>query len=130
MKVTVNGEAFDTGLDLGHVMMADALEIERLAGRRYVEWEQGLLGGSAEAAAVLACLAWKRAGRDVQLADILSGEVAIDFSELYASVMDALVEAIRARAAAENPTSGAEPLTAPDGTDMTPAGTRGSSPKS
>lgn len=127
MKFTVNGETFSSSWALGHVSMADALAIEKVANRRYVEWETEFLHGSAEALAVFVVLAWQRDGREVELKSILDGSVEFDFSGTYASVMDALTGEFDARAAAENPTSGAAPLTDPDGTDTTSAATPGSS---
>lgn len=117
MKIEINGELFDYEFDINHVPMSEALAIERLGGRRYVEWEMGLTGGSAESVAVLACLVWQRDGRDVKLQDILDGKVTLGFTETYNSVMRALVEQQKAAGAAENPTPGAVPLTAPAGTD-------------
>jgi len=113
--------------------MSEALAIERECGRRYAEWESELFAGSAWAMAVFAWLVWKRDGREVPLADILSGEVDFDFTEFEVSILKASAEAKAAReaeaqAAEGNPTSGAEP--APDGTPGTPPATKGSSRKS
>lgn len=127
MKFTVNGEPFSSSWDLGHVSMADALAIEKVANRRYVEWETEFLHGSAEALAAFVVLAWQRDGREVELKSILDGSVELDFTETYTSVMDALAGELNARAAAENPTNGAAPLTDPDGTDTTSGGTSGRS---
>lgn len=126
MKITVGGEALAYEFELGNVLMSQALAIEKAAGRRYVEWEAEVVGGSAQAMAVLVHLAWKDSGRDVPVADILSGRADFNFVETYTSFMAALGEQAAARAA-ERPTSGAEPLTDPDGTDTTSAATPGSS---
>lgn len=123
MKITVDGEALAYEFELGHVQISQALAIEKAAGRRYVEWEAEVVGGSAEALAVLVHLAWKDSGRDVPVADILGGKVDFNFVETYTSFMGALREQAAARAAAERPTSGAAPLTDPDGTDTTCSGT-------
>lgn len=123
MKITVNGEALAYEFDLACVPMSQALAIEKAAGRRYVEWESEVVGGSAEAMAVLLHLAWKESGRDVPLADILDGTADCNFVETYTSFMDALREQAAAREAREVPTSGAAPLTAPDGTDTTSSAT-------
>jgi hypothetical protein len=130
MKITVDGEKLAYEFELGHVQISQALAIEKAAGRRYVEWETEVLGGSAEAMAVLVHLAWKDSGRDVPVADILSGSADFNFVETYTSFMDALREQALARRAAERPTSGAEPLTAPDGTDTTSSATSERSPRS
>jgi len=122
VKVMLNGEAFDLDFDINHVKMAFAVEVEKVAGRRYAQWESDLLGGGAEALAALACLIWRRDGRDVQLADVLSGEVPLEFSEAFSSVMAAFTAQIGG-AAAEDPTRGAVSPAAPDGTDTTSSGT-------
>jgi hypothetical protein len=127
VKITVNGEKLAYEFELGHVLMSQALAIEKAASRRYVEWESEVIGGSAEALAALVHLAWKDSGRDVPVADILDGKADFNFVETYASFMDGLREQQAARAAAQRPTSGAEPLTDPDGTGTTPAATSGRS---
>lgn len=128
MKFQVNGETFSSDWEPGRVSMADALAIEKVANRRYVEWETEFLGGSAEALAAFVVLAWQRDGRDTALQDVLEGKAGFDFSETFSSVMNALTEQARARKAAEDPTSGAGPRSAPDGTPTTPDGTSESSP--
>jgi hypothetical protein len=130
VKITIGGETLAYEFDLASVPMSQALAIEKAAGRRYVEWESEVVGGSAEALAVLVHLAWKDNGSDVPLQDILDGKAPVDFTETYTSFMDALRERALARQAAERPTSGAAPLTAPDGTGTTSSGTSGRSPRS
>lgn len=130
MKITVNGEALAYEFDLGRVQVSQALAIEKAAGRRYVEWESEVVSGSAEAMAVLVHLAWKESGRDVPVADILGGKADFSFTETYTSFMAALREQSLAREAAERPTSGAAPLTAPDGTATTSGATPGRSARS
>jgi len=131
LKVVINGETFD--YDQDRRPMSEALAIEKECGRRYAEWESELFGGSAWAMAVLAWLIWRREGREVPLADILDGTVDFDYMEYEVSILRASAEAKAAReaeakAAAGNPTSGADP--APDGTPTTPAATKPSSRKS
>lgn len=130
MKITVNDEKLAYEFELGHVLISQALAIEKAAGRRYVEWESDIVGGSAEALAVLVHLAWKDSGRDVPVADILSGNVDFNFVETYTSFMDGLREQALEREARERPTSGAGPLTVPDGTPTTSDGTKARSRKS
>jgi hypothetical protein len=131
VKITINGEEFAYDFDFSHMPMSEALAIEKVANRRYVEWEMAFTGGGAEAMAVFACLVWSRDGRDVKVEDVLSGKVDFDFSEAYSSVIAGIVAARQeAMAAAANPTSPAEPLTVPAGTPSTPSGTRASSPRS
>ena len=106
-KIVIAGETFD--YDGKHQPMSEALKIEELYGRRYAEWQQDLAGGSAKAYSVLAWLVWRREGRDVPFADILSGKVDFDLGEMLKSIFDVT------EAAAE-----ADPTVSPD-----PAGTDG-----
>lgn len=129
MKIIINGEAFE--YDMDSRPMSEALAIEKAWGRRYAEFQQELGAGSAEAWAVLAWAVWRRAGREVELADILDGKVDFDHTEMVRSVnVAAAEEAAEAKAAAEGPTPGASPLTDPDGTATTPDATSGRSPRS
>jgi hypothetical protein len=127
VKLTLNGENFD--YDLDSRPMSEALAIEKAWGRRYAEFQQELGAGSAEAWAVLAWAVWRRSGREVPLDSILDGKVDFDYLELLRSVNEARAEQEKA-AAEENPTSGAKPLTDPDGTATTSSGTSGRSPRS
>jgi hypothetical protein len=130
VKITINGEQFSYDFSFDRMPMSEALAIEKALGRRYVEWEMELLGGSAVAMAALVWLIWSRDGRDVELQDILDGKADLDFSETSSSFVRAVMqERKEAAAAAENPTSGAAPLTAPDGTDSTATSTSRSSRK-
>ena len=124
MKIVIGGESFDYERKRP---MSEALAIEKAWGRRYAEWEAELAAGSAEAVAVLAWVVWRRDGRDVALADILAGTVDFDYLEVLDSLSAAAQEAERGE---EGPTSGASPLTAPDGTATRPGGTRAPSRKS
>lgn len=130
MKFTINGEEFAYPYDFAHMPLSEALAIEKAAKRRYVEWEAEFTGGSAEAMAVFIHLVWQHAGRDVDLADILSGEVPVDFTDACNSVMKALAAEVRARDVQANPTSPAVPPGDPAGTDTTSSDTRASSPRS
>lgn len=126
MKITISGEAFE--YDSDRYLMSEALAIEKAWGRRYSEFQHELAVGSAEAWAVLAWAVWRRNGREVELQDILDGKVDFDYTEMVRSVNVAAAE--EAKAAAEGPTSGASPLTDPDGTGTTSSGTSGRSPRS
>jgi hypothetical protein len=131
VKIDIGGEKLDLDFDLEHVKMADALAIERAWGRRYAEWEVEFLSGSAEALCVFVWLAWHRNGREVDLKDILSGDVDFDYSQAAVSIIGAVREARdEALAARENPTIPAAPLTAPAGTATTRRATKGSSASS
>lgn len=125
MKITVGGEAFE--YDNTRRPLSEALAIEKAWGRRYAEWEAELMAGSAEATAVFVWVVYRREGRDVPLADILSGEVDFDYGEVVQSLTAAYLEA---QAAEQDPTPGAEPRTDPDGTATTSAATSGRSRKS
>jgi hypothetical protein len=126
VKITISGEAFE--YDMDSRLLSEALAIEKAWGRRYAEFQHELAAGSAEGWAVLAWAVWRRAGREVELQDILDGKVDFDHTEMVRSVNVAAAE--EAQAAAEGPTSGASPLTDPDGTGTTSAVTSGRSPRS
>lgn len=79
-KVTINGEVF--GFDPGRKPMSEALAIEEALKIPYVQYEEGLEAGSARSLAGFVWLVWRRNGRDVALADILSGAVEVDLSTL------------------------------------------------
>jgi hypothetical protein len=93
-KVIINGETFD--YDGKKAPMSEALWIEDAYGRRYAEWQDDLQAGSAKAMAMLACLIWRRDGRDVPLQDVLGGAVDFDLGEMITS----LLESARAEAEA------------------------------
>jgi hypothetical protein len=121
VKVRIGGESFD--FDEARRPMSEAIAVERAWGRRYAEWESELQAGSAEAMAVFVWLVWRRDGREVELADILSGEVDFDYRELEQSILEVAVERQKAAEAEANPTQGAVSPAAPDGTDTTSSGT-------
>ena len=64
--------------------MSEALWVEHVYKRRYAEWQEDLSAGSAKAMCVLACLIWRRDGRDVPLQDLLDGTVDFDLMEMLA----------------------------------------------
>lgn len=119
MKITIGGETFE--YDMDSRLLSEALAIEKAWGRRYSEFQHELAVGSAEAWAVLAWAIWRRNGREVELQDILDGKVDFDHTEMVHSVNVSAAE--EAKAAAEGPTSGASPLTDPDGTGTTSSST-------
>ena len=119
IKIIINGEAFDHDRTMP---MSDALWIEDAYKRRYVQWEEDLAAGSAKAMCVLACLIWRRDGRDVPLPDLLDGTVDFDLGEMLRSMVEAGQAEERAAAEAE----AAEQVPTPAGPD--PAGTRTTSP--
>ena len=93
MKVKLDGETFD--YDGDKAPMSEALWVEDVYKRRYVEWQADLQAGSAKAMCVLACLIWRRDGRDVPYEDVISGKVDFDLGEMISSILES------AQAAAE-----------------------------
>ena len=126
MKVVLGGEPFD--YDGGRMPMSDALWIEHVYKRRYAEWEADLNAGSAKALAMLACLIWRRDGRDVPLQDLLDGKTDFDLAEMIGSMAESLAAEAAAQAAddTEVPTPAGP---GPAGTPTTGTGTSASSPK-
>ena len=105
--------------------MSEALWVEHVYKRRYAEWQEDLSAGSAKAMCVLACLIWRRDGRDVPLQDLLDGKVDFDLMEMLQSMAEA-GEAAQAEAAEADPT----PPPAPAGTPGTGTATSQSLPAS
>jgi hypothetical protein len=110
--------------------MSEALWIEHVYKRRYAEWQEDLAAGSAKAMCVLACLIWRRDGRDVPLDSLLDGTVDFDLMEMLTSMAESAQAeaqaAAEAEAAAEVPTPAGS---VPAGTPGTGTGTSASSPK-
>ena len=112
--------------------MHEALWIEHVYKRRYGEWQDDLSAGSAKALIMLACLIWRRDGRDADAAwrDVLAGEIDFDLNEMLASMAKAAEAEQKAQeeaatAEAANPTPAGS---APAGSATTGSGTPGSSP--
>jgi hypothetical protein len=113
--------------------MSEALWIEHVYKRRYAEWQSDLEAGSAKAMCVLACLIWRRDGRDVPLQDLLDGRVDFDLNEMLASMVESVAaeKAAAEAAEAEAGQHGANPTpagSAPDGTPGTGTDISGSLP--
>jgi hypothetical protein len=89
-KIVINGETFDW--DGTKAPMSEALWIEHVYKRRYAEWQEDLTAGSAKAMAVLACLVWRRDGRDVSLQDVLDGKTDFDLMEMLTSLAESAQE--------------------------------------
>jgi hypothetical protein len=120
MKVVINGEPFDW--DSTRAPMSEALWVEHAYKRRYAEWQEDLAAGSAKAMCVLACLIWRRDGRDVPLDSLLDGTVDFDLMEMLTSMAESAEAEARAAAEAE----AAAEIPTPAGS--VPAGTPGTSP--
>jgi len=79
-KVTINGEVFE--FDQLRKPMAEALALEEALKIPYAQYEEGLQKGSARSLAGFVWLVWRRNGRDVPIADILSGAADVDLASL------------------------------------------------
>jgi hypothetical protein len=105
-KIRINGEMFEFNRD--HRPMAEMLELEEATGLAYGEWESGLNRGTAKSLAALAWLMWKRDGRDVSFADIVSGKTELNLGSLAIEDDDGEPDPMTAPAA-----KGASPTTGP-----------------
>lgn len=99
MKIIIGGEPFE--YDGAKAPMSEALWVEHVYKRRYAEWQEDLQAGSAKAMAMLACLIWRRDGRDVALQDLLDGKVDFDLMEMLTSMAEAAQAEQAAQAEAE-----------------------------
>ena len=108
--------------------MSEALWVEHVYKRRYAEWQEDLSAGSAKAMCVLACLIWRRDGRDVPLQDLLDGTVDFDLMEMLGSMADAAEAAKEEAEGAEQAGVDPTPSSAPAGTHTIATGTSPSSP--
>jgi len=85
-KITINGEVFE--YDLDRKPLSEALALEAAMKKtemkedfpNYAAWEAGLHAGSARAVAGFVWLVWRRNGRDVPLADLLSGAIDVELA--------------------------------------------------
>ena len=71
IKVTINGEVFSHDHD--RYPIAEAITLEEKLGMPFYAWKTGLYAGSAKSVAGLVWLVFKRNGKDLPMADILSG---------------------------------------------------------
>jgi hypothetical protein len=117
-KIVIDGETFD--YDAQKQPMSEALAIEEVYGARYGQWQQDLAAVSAKAYCALAWVIWRREGRDVPFADMLSGKVDFDLGEMLKSVFGEPGAEVAAEA---DPTEGSDPA----GTPGTGTATSGSS---
>lgn len=114
MKIILGGETFDYD---GRVQpMSEALAIEKMYEKRYVQWQEDLNNGLLEAFCILAWVIWRRDGRDVPYGDIIEGKADFDVNEMVKSLMDgwaAEADAAKAAAAAADPTGPPDPAGTP-----------------
>jgi hypothetical protein len=80
IKVTIGGEVYS--FDNEHYPLAEAIELERGLGVPFGVWRAGLSSGSALSVAGFAWLVLKRGGRDVPLADIMSGKFPLNDDDI------------------------------------------------
>ena len=104
MKVKLDGEIHEW--DGKRAPMSEALWVEDVYKRRYVEWQDDLQNGSAKAMAVLACLIWRRDGRDVAYQDVLDGTVDFDLGEMIASLLESAAAESEAQPDPQTPGTG------------------------
>lgn len=71
LKVTIKGEVFPFDR---RYPLHEAIEIEDQCGMSFGRYQEALVTGSAKAVAIFAWVVLNRNGRDVALADILSGK--------------------------------------------------------
>jgi hypothetical protein len=129
VKIVLGGEAFEW--DGTKAPMSEALWVEHVYKRRYAEWQEDLAAGSAKAMCVLACLIWRRDGRDVPLQDLLDGTVDFDLMEMLNSMAEAAEAEKAADAEAGQGSANPTPAgSAPDGTRSTATAISPSSPAS
>ncbi len=128
MKVTIDGQVYE--YDGRTAPMSEALWIEDVYKKNYGQWQIDLAEGSAKAFIMLACIIWRREGRNVETAfqDVLDGKTDFDLREMSQSMADSAEAEEKARAEADPTIPGASPD--PDGSPGTATGTSSSSPAS
>jgi hypothetical protein len=126
VKVTIDGQVYE--YDGRTAPMSEALWIEHVYKRNYGQWQVDLAEGSAKAFIMLACIIWRREGRNVDTAfqDVLDGKTDIDLMEMSRSMAEDALAEEKAQAEADPTTPGESPD--PAGSPTTGTGTSGSSP--
>lgn len=79
-KVTINGDEYP--FDSEKYPLAEAILLEEGLGIPFAQWEQEMLRGSVKALAGYIWLVLRRNGKEVPLADIVSGDYAVDTREI------------------------------------------------
>jgi hypothetical protein len=128
MKVTIDGQVYE--YDGRTAPTAEALWIEDVYKKKYGQWQIDLAEGSARAFIMLACLIWRREGRNVDTAyqDVIDGKIGFDINEMSRSMAESAEAEEKAQAEAGPTTPGESP--GPDGSPTTGTGTSPSSPVS
>ncbi len=127
-KLEINGEFFDFDFDARP--LSEAVALEHATGMRYAEWEQEMGRGSVKAMAGLIWLAWRRAGRDVPFADLMSGEAEVDLTAFLNSMTEFGEQVAAEKAARAADPTAAGPPGDPAGIPLTRPGGSRSSPRS
>jgi hypothetical protein len=126
VKVTIDGQVYE--YDGRTAPMSEALWIEDVYKKNYGQWQVDLAEGSAKAFIMLACIIWRREGRNVDTAyqDVLDGKTDIDLMEMSRSMAESAEADEKAQAEAGPTTPGVSPD--PDGSPGIGTGTSPSSP--
>jgi hypothetical protein len=80
VKVTIKGDVYS--FDNANYALPEAIELEEGLGMPYGEYQRGLARGSAKSLAGFVWLVLKRDGQEIPLKDILSGEFALNESDV------------------------------------------------
>lgn len=78
-KIAIRGEVFSFE---DRYPLAEAIALEEALGMSFGAWDAGMKSGSAKSLAAYVWLVLKRNGRDVPLADILSGKYPLDVEDV------------------------------------------------
>ena len=78
-KVRIGGEYFE--YDFSRQPLEEMLALEKALGVTYGQWSSDRQAGSARALAGLIWLVWRRNGREVDFADIESGNAPVDLAD-------------------------------------------------
>jgi len=128
VKVTIDGQVYE--YDGAKAPMHEALWIEHVYKRNYGQWQIDLAEGSARAFIMLACLIWRREGKNVDTAfqDVIDGKTDFDLKEMSESLVESAEAEQKARAEADPTIPGGS--SDPAGSPGTGTGTLPSSPAS
>jgi hypothetical protein len=128
VKVTIDGQVYE--YDGAKAPMHEALWIEHVYKRNYGQWQIDLAEGSARAFVMLACLIWRREGKNVETAfqDVIDGTIDFDLNEMSRSLGESAEAEQKAQAGVDPTIPGAS--SDPAGSPGTGIVTSSSSPAS
>jgi len=128
VKVTIDGQVYE--YDGRKAPTDEALWIEDVYKKNYGQWQIDMAEGSARAFIMLACLIWRREGRNVDTAyqDVIDGKIDFDINEMSRSMAESAEAEEKARAEADPTIPGDS--SDPAGSPTTGTGTLPSSPAS